>query len=131
MDPKANPADSHVPGQQIYTLWTPVYDLFFKPIFNRARKRAIDLLAVQPGERLLIPGIGTGLDLPHLPKTISITGIDLNVAMLDKARGKSTGHTVELLEMDAQNLDFPDESFDAVLLNLVVSVVPDGAAAFR
>jgi phosphatidylethanolamine/phosphatidyl-N-methylethanolamine N-methyltransferase len=122
---------AHTPGQWIYTLWTPIYDLVFKPVFARARQRAISLLALQPGENLLVPGIGTGLDLPHLPTTVSITGIDLHAGMLDKSRVKSTGHRVELLQMDAQNLDFPDESFDAVLLNLVVSVVPDGALAFQ
>lgn len=51
--------------------------------------------------------------------------------MLRKAKDKAKGRDVSLLEMNAQALEFPDGSFDAVILNLILSVVPDGAAAFR
>lgn len=33
--------------------------------------------------------------------------------------------------MDIQSPDFPPASFDAVLFNLILSMVPDGAVAFR
>ena len=51
--------------------------------------------------------------------------------MLHKAQDKANGQDVTLREMNAQALDFPDGSFDVVILNLILSVVPDGAAAFR
>jgi phosphatidylethanolamine/phosphatidyl-N-methylethanolamine N-methyltransferase len=51
--------------------------------------------------------------------------------MLRQARAKAAGDNVAFAIMDAQAFGFPDASFDAVLLNLIVSVVPDGAAAFR
>jgi ubiquinone/menaquinone biosynthesis C-methylase UbiE len=116
---------------QIYRLWAPVYDAFFTFIFGQPRRRAIGLLNLQPGERLLIPGIGTGLDLTHIPARVSVVGTDLSPQMLAKARPKAASRDVTLLEMDALALDFPDSSFDAVLLNLILSVVPDGALAFR
>ena len=116
---------------RIYRLWAPVYDAFFTRVFDRSRRRAVELLDLQPGERLLIPGIGTGLDLPYVPAGVSVVGGDISPEMLDKARSKVDGRDVTLLEMDAQALEFPDASFDAVLLNLILSVVPDGAAAFR
>ncbi len=122
---------SNKPGQLIYALYAPAYDLFFKPFSDRARQRAIQILDLQSGERLFMPGIGTGLDLPHIPEDISITGIDLNGAMLSKARKKAGEHDITLQQMDAQNLDFLDATFDAVLMCLVVSVVPDGGAAFH
>jgi phosphatidylethanolamine/phosphatidyl-N-methylethanolamine N-methyltransferase len=114
---------------QIYHAWAPVYDACIRSFTRQARQKAINLLELQPGEWLLIPGIGTGLDLPHIPVGISVTGIDFSADMLAKA--KSKGSDVDLLEMDAQALGFPYAAFDAVLFNLILAVVPDGAAAFN
>jgi ubiquinone/menaquinone biosynthesis C-methylase UbiE len=118
-------------NRRIYRLWAPVYDAFVTRVFDRPRRRAIELLDLQPGERLLIPGVGTGLDLPYVPPGVSVVGADISPEMLAQARPKAAGRDVTLLEMDAQALDFPDDSFDAVLLNLILSVAPDGALAFR
>ncbi|MBI5667162.1 MAG: methyltransferase domain-containing protein [Chloroflexi bacterium] len=115
----------------IYRLWSPVYDTLFKAISHGGRQRAVALLDLKPGEKLLIPGIGTGLDLLYLPAAITVVGGDLSPAMLAKARAKAAGRDVTLCEMDAQKLDFPDASFDAALFSLLLSVVPDGAAALR
>ena len=118
-------------NQTIYKLWAPVYDRVMGPFAGKARKHAIELLELQSGERVLLSGIGTGLDVPHIRVGVKIIGIDLSPAMLRKAQEKAVGHDVRLCEMNAQALDFPDGSFDAVILNLILSVVPDGAAAFR
>ena len=118
-------------NQTIYRLWAPVYDKVMGPCAGKARQHAIKLLRLQSGERVLLSGVGTGLDLPHLQAGMKVTGIDLSPAMLHKAQEKVAGYEVLLCEMDAQALDFPDSSFDAMILNLILSVVPDGAAAFR
>lgn len=115
---------------KIYRRWAPVYDRIMHPIFGATRKSAIKLLDLQADESVLIPGVGTGLDLPLIPSSVLVTGIDLNPAMLDKARAKINGTNVTLAIMNAQALQFPDNMFDAVILNLILSVVPDGAAAF-
>lgn len=117
-------------NRQIYRLWALVYDSWIPFFYGRTRRRAIELLGLQTGEHLLIPGIGTGLDLPHIPAGVSILGADLSPDMLTKANRKAQGRDVTLLEMDVQTLDFADASFDAVLFNLILTVVPDGAAAF-
>lgn len=114
---------------RIYRYWAPFYDIWIPLLYGRARQRAIGMLNLQPGERLLIPGIGTGLDLPHITDGLSITGIDYSPAMLEKAQAKNRQTT--LAQMDAQNLGFPDGNFDAVLFNLILTVVPSGATAFR
>jgi phosphatidylethanolamine/phosphatidyl-N-methylethanolamine N-methyltransferase len=116
---------------RIYRAWAPVYDLVMGPFSGRARQEAVKLLDLRPGEQLLIPGVGTGIDLPLIPPGISIVGVDISQEMLAKAHLRVDGRQVTLLEMDAQALDFADGSFDAVLFNLILSVVPDGAAAFR
>jgi len=116
---------------RIYRAWAPVYDLVMGPFSGHARQQAIKLLNLRPGEQLLIPGIGTGMDLPLIPPDVSVVGVDISGEMLAKARLRIDGRHVTLLQMDAQALEFADGSFDAVLFNLILSVVPDGAVAFR
>jgi len=116
---------------RIYRTWAPVYDLVMGPFSSRARLQAVKLLDLRPGEQLLIPGIGTGMDLPLIPLGVSVVGVDISREMLTKAHARVDGRQVTLLEMDAQTLDFADGSFDVVLFNLILSVVPDSAVAFR
>jgi phosphatidylethanolamine/phosphatidyl-N-methylethanolamine N-methyltransferase len=105
-----------------YSLYASFYDL--GPGFEEERRRAIALLALRPGERVLVPGVGTGADLPLLPADVEVLGIDLTPAMLGRARGLARPG-VELRVMDARRLDLPDGSFDAVLLHQLLEVVPD------
>jgi len=109
-----------------YRLYAPVYDWGAKPL-ERGRQRAIDRLDPQPGDRILILGCGTGMDLEHLPAGTSITAIDVAPAMVSRtaARADALGLDVDARVGDAQALPFDDDSFDAVLLHLVLSVVPD------
>ncbi|MEM9656726.1 MAG: methyltransferase domain-containing protein [Planctomycetota bacterium] len=114
-----------------YALWSPVYDpLIGLAPFRKARAKAHERLALQPGERVLLVGVGTGVDLPLLPSGVEATGIDLSRSMLARARKRLPieGRRIKLLEADAQAMPFADASFDTALLALVLSVVPDGAA---
>ena len=111
-----------------YAILSPVYDLLFDKIFHPGRVAAIKLLQIQPGDRVLEVGVGTGLNLPMYPHGCSVTGIDISVEMLRKARGraKELGRgNVTLSVMDASNLQFPDDTFDHVLATYVISAVPD------
>jgi phosphatidylethanolamine/phosphatidyl-N-methylethanolamine N-methyltransferase len=114
----------------VYRLWAPVYDATVGHLFMPGRRRAIQLLALQPGERVLLVGVGTGADLPLLPPGVQAMGTDLSPEMLDRARQKLTQcpASVELVQGDAQRLLVPEGSFDAAILNLILSVVPDGHA---
>lgn len=118
-------------NQRIYRLWSPAYDIVFGRTFQQSRRRAVALLDLQAGERLLISGVGTGFDLSYLPAGLSVVGADLSAEMLGKARRKANPQNVNLLKMDAQALGFREASFDAVLLNLILSVVPNGKIAFN
>ena len=112
-------------NQSVYQIYAPIYDRLFGIVMKKARQRSVDLLSLQPGDYLLIPGIGTGLDLAHISAGVQVTGTDISPAMLSEAKRKSY-EGLKLMEMDAQTLQFPDSSFNAVLLNLILSVVPDG-----
>lgn len=83
--------------------------------------------------RVLEVGVGTGATLRHYPAGIELVGIDLSPEMLDLARRRASelGNAIELVEMDAQQLDFPDGSFDAVLFTLSLCTIPDPGRAIR
>ena len=120
-------------NQFIYRLWAPVYDATVGRFFLPGRKRAMELLNLQPGERVLLVGVGTGADLLLLPAGVTATGIDLSPDMLAKARQKLPlpERDVTLLQGDAQQLLVDEAGYDAVVFNLILSVIPDGAACLR
>jgi len=78
-------------------------------------------------------GIGTGLTLPHYRPGVEVTGIDLSPGMLAVARRRAEQLSIEvdLREMDAQQLDFADGSFDAVVFTLCLCTIPDPGRAVR
>ena len=113
-----------------YTLYAPVYD----PIVRRldaGRRRSLALADLQLGERVLIPGCGTGLDFAHLPPEAEVVAGDVAPGMIRTARAEADrlGSVVEVRRLDAHALDLPDASFDVVLLHLLLAVVPDPEAA--
>lgn len=111
-----------------YTLWAPIYDWIAGPYFERFRRRAVAELRLEPGQRLFIPGVGTGLDFAYLPPGIEAAGIDLNEAMLSRGRRRAQdlGLKARLELGDAENVAFPDESFDAAYLPDIVCVAENG-----
>lgn len=120
-------------NQFIYRLWAPIYDSTVNRFFMPGRKRALELLDLKSGERVLLVGVGTGADLPLLPAGVDATGIDISPEMLARARLKldRCPASVRLIEDDAQALLVDEASFDAVILNLILSVIPDGNACLK
>jgi len=96
---------------------------------RRARLAAL----VRPGDRVLEVGIGTGLTLLHYPAEALVTGVDLSPGMLAVAQERldGMGRRADLRVMDAQHLEFADESFEVVLFTLCLCTIPDPAAAIR
>jgi len=114
-----------------YRLFSGSYDIVFGPVFHPGRKDAVRIANDRPGQRILEVGVGTGLSLPHFRTDSRVTGIDVSAEMLAKARRRAErlelAHVESLRVMDAENLEFPDSSFDAVLALYVASVVPSPA----
>ena len=117
----------------IYRLWSPVYDALDRGFFAPERKKAVEALKLQPGERVLLVGVGTGADLPLLPAGVEAVGVDLSPNMLKHARAKlpMAGRAITLIQADAQQLVVEEGRFDAIIFNLILSVIPDGAACWR
>ena len=115
-----------------YTIYTPVYD-FIGGFFNASRKKSIDLLEIKAGEKVLLIGGGTGLDLEFLPDDCKITITDLTESMLDKVRSKNKKlqKDVTIRKMDGQNLSFQDDSVDKIILHLILAVIPDPVACIK
>lgn len=72
-------------------------------------------------------GVGTGSNLPFYPSGSNVTGIDFSPRMLSFANGraKSSPANVRLMQMDAQHLQFADNTFDTVISTCVFCSVPD------
>lgn len=120
--------------ERVYAKIAAVYDFTFGPTLHPGRLQAIQRMALQPGDRILEVGVGTGINAPLYPKHCAVTGIDFSAEMLEKARDrvarKGTGN-VRLIQMDAADLKFLDNSFDIVYAPYVMSVVPDPVAVSR
>lgn len=112
-----------------YTLIAPFYDAAVGRATQAARKRSLLALPENPG-RVLLAGVGTGLDLPHLLPQHHYVGLDLNQAMLRRA----LPHVGQLdflpVQGDVQRLPFADSSFDSAVLHLILAVVPQPARCF-
>ena len=110
------------------------YDLTFGPALHPGRVDAIERMAIKPGDRVLEVGVGTGINAPLYPADCAVTGIDFSSSMLEKAHdriARKNVRNVRLLQMDAQNMKFADDSFDIVYAPYVISVVPDPVAVTR
>ncbi len=109
-----------------YTLYQPIYD-GIAWVFGDYRKRSLEGLKLHPENEILILGAGTGLDLEYLTRHKSITAIDITPAMIANLnhRAKKLHLSVDALVMDGSNLEFEDNSFDVVILHLIIAVIPD------
>jgi SAM-dependent methyltransferase len=92
---------------------------------------------LRPGERVLDLGSGAGTDslvaVQMVGRTGSVTGIDMTPQMLAKARGAAAQMdvpNVRFVEGEIERLPFPDGSFDVVISNGVIDLVPDKDAVF-
>jgi len=110
-----------------YDRFSLIYDLVEQPMefmsLSRWRIEAINELQ----GKVLEVGVGTGKNLEYYPDDLNVTGIDFSSKMLDKARKKanSLNKNITLIEMDAQNMTFNDNTFDSVYTSCVFCSVPD------
>jgi len=114
--------------ENVYDKLAIVYDLTFGPALHPGRLQAIQRMNIPPGERALEVGVGTGINLSLYPREATVTGIDFTASMLEKARERAArkdAAPVRLLQMDAADLKFADDSFDIVYAPYLISVVPD------
>lgn len=118
-----------------YTLLAPVYDLMVASTTRRWRQESLAALAAMPGgvhdKRILLAGVGSGLDIPHLPAGGSYTGLDLTPAMLKRARARARlcHSQIVLQQGDVMALPYADGYFDSIIMHLILAVVPEAERA--
>ena len=120
--------------ERVYENLASVYDVVFGPTLHPGRVHAIHRMGIRPGDRVLEVGVGTGINTALYPRDCAVTGIDLSGPMLEKARDRVARkgiRNVRLLEMDAADLRFADETFDIVYAPYLISVVPDPIVVAR
>jgi ubiquinone/menaquinone biosynthesis C-methylase UbiE len=115
-----------------YNRIAPIYELIDLPLefffFRKWRKEALSDLR----GKVLEVGIGTGRNLKFYPASCRVIGIDKSERMLQRAREKANGmKNVTLYPMDAEHLEFPDNSFDYVVTTFVLCTIPDPVKALK
>lgn len=97
--------------------------------FKKIRKETLSKLQ---GDILEI-GIGTGKNIPYYNRQVKLTGIDISPEMLEKAKQKFRDKALikNLTLMDAQDLDFADNSFDYVTGTFIFCSIPDSVKALE
>ena len=113
---------------KLYSDLAPLYDKTFGKIFYSRLRSVIETLDIPRASRVLEVGAGTGTSFPAYPRHCEVVGIDLAPDMLARAQDKileNEWNHIRVLEMNALDLKFPDNSFDYVMAFHVVTVVPD------
>jgi ubiquinone/menaquinone biosynthesis C-methylase UbiE len=105
-----------------YKRLAPVYDLLFGRLLDSARKKVFTSITFKEDSKVLLMGVGTGEDIKYIPDYCCCTGIDISEPMLARARKKSKSRNLLLYNMNAEKVEFPDASFDYIILNLILSV---------
>jgi phosphatidylethanolamine/phosphatidyl-N-methylethanolamine N-methyltransferase len=114
-----------------YARWAPVYDTVFGAVFEQGRRASIEAAerACPPGGRILDVGVGTGISLPDYSRGNRIVAVDYSEPMLRKAQERVIEqklHNVDCVAvMDAKHLGFPDNFFDVIVAQYVITAVPE------
>lgn len=109
--------------QTSYRFMAPFYDALLARATAGSRQRSLARLT-QGGARVLLSGAGTGLDFPFLQAGHVYTALDLTAAMLARSRNRAQQLNMSWVQGDSMSLPFVDNSFDCVVLHLIVAVVP-------
>ena len=112
-----------------YADWIHRFDWLARLVTGRYRRTRLE----DVDGKVLDVACGTGTNFQYLPETVELVGIDISPEMLARAKDRLTGLEIDgtLFEMDAQGLDFADDTFDAVISSLSTCTFPDPIAALR
>ncbi|NLJ78441.1 MAG: class I SAM-dependent methyltransferase [Tissierellia bacterium] len=119
--------------QKRYDRIAPIYDLFANPMEAMALKKWRLEVMQELGGKVLEVGVGTGKNIEYYPTEIDITAIDFSEMMLDRARNRAEklGREVEFINMDVEDMDFLDNTFDTVFTTCVFCSVPNPIKGLR
>ena len=111
--------------RDVYDRIARLYDVLDLP-FERSRYAPLRRVLFNGlSGAVLDAGVGTGRNIPYYPPGSTVVGIDISPAMLERARRRrdAAGTSVELRAMNILALDFPDDTFDAVVSTFLFCVL--------
>jgi len=116
-----------------YSLLAFIYDPLIEKATAHWRQHSLSLIKPEFEKKVLINGIGSGLDIPFLKTGNHYTGSDITPAMLNKARQRASHSEchIDLDIADSMQLPYADNSFDIVIMHLILAVVPDPELALK
>lgn len=116
-----------------YSLIAYIYDPLIEKATAHWRQHSLNYITSETDKKVLINGIGSGLDIPFLKQGSEYIGTDITPAMLKKAqhRADDSPCNITLQLADSMALPFPDNSFDVVIMHLILAVVPDSELALK
>ncbi len=117
-----------------YNRIAPLYDLLEGLIERSRYSKWRELLwSKVEGPHILEVGVGTGKNFPYYPSDAEITAVDFSDKMLKRAKDRANKQNVKvcLQQMDVQNLDFEDNTFDTMVASFVFCSVPDPIRGLR
>jgi phosphatidylethanolamine/phosphatidyl-N-methylethanolamine N-methyltransferase len=120
--------------RKIYDVHAMFYDATFGRLVRRRIERAIHHMNIQPGDRVLDLGIGTGVSMNFYPRHANLVGVDLSGGMLREARKKIREQGLDrffVFQANALQLPFADSTFDHLFISHVISVVSDPVMLVR
>lgn len=120
-----------------YTLLAPIYDVIVSGPLDAYRIKSLSRLKDTNNKKILINGIGSGLDIPYLAGDAYYVGTDITPAMLQRAENRAQASAINcpvnisFQLADSQALPFADNVFDAVIMHLILAVVPRPELALK
>ena len=112
-----------------YTLLAPLYDSMVARATASMRQKSLAQLGNVNGKKILLCGVGTGLDFEYLPQGAEYHGVDLTPAMLQRAQLRIPAQLdMRLQQGDVTQLPYDHEEFDIVICHLILAVIPNPEA---
>ncbi|KDR96759.1 Methyltransferase domain-containing protein [Peptoclostridium litorale DSM 5388] len=110
-----------------------IYDILEEPMEKMVLSRWREELMYELEGKILEIGVGTGKNIEYYPEGADITAIDFSGKMLQRAEDRAVrlGKNVKLMLMDAQDMEFEDNTFDTVFTTCVFCSVPDPVKGLR
>lgn len=119
--------------QHRYNRIAGLYDILEAPMEHLFSKWRRELLSETSGETLEV-GIGTGKNIPFYPENVDLTGIDFSPKMVEITNRKLRDHprsNTRIIQMDAEEMEFADNTFDNVVTSCVFCSVPDAVQGLK
>lgn len=135
-----NPEHAHIKANigSVFDRIASNYDQIGPRIFTHFGRRLVRAAGISEGEKVLDVAAGRGAVLFPAAEAVGshgfVTGIDLSAGMVEKTDAEIKSRKIrnaQVMQMDAENIDFPDDSFDGLLCGFSIFFFPHPEKALQ